>query len=465
MGRSGTRLGVTMIKRVAAHLVAFFFVYSVQFIGSPGGLGTRVWLGIIGSLLLAYQALIHLRRKKLDPHFQRTGLLLLSLALLSLATVTFNSTSDLAFIIYAPSMLVVASAAFTVSQVVRRAYPANPGIAAKNIFATIVMVQLSIALLMFASPDIGRMLNGLQITNDLDANLLLETGQFRLSGFGSRFFAAGIANCYALILIASLIRSARLSRMRVLYLAAAFMFIASFGMMMSRTTVIGATLATAFLVLPISKKNPSHHRFRHQRGIFWLSIVVVPMALVVPVLVFAPKFVAEIEPALQFGFELFVNYSERGQLESKSTSQLLDMYANDFNLPMVIGDGHYVDPQDPEEYYKSVDIGYIRLIYYFGIPGLIIYFLFQYQSIQMSAAHLGRTESRKFLAVCMMLVLILSFKGFTDIFVFSIYVYSCALGREAFFRIARSPARSRLPFPIDRAGLIGANPQNTGPIT
>jgi hypothetical protein len=50
----------------------------------------------------------------------------------------------------------------------------------------------------------------------------------------------------------------------------------------------------------------------------------------------------------------------------------------------VIGDGHYYNkPGDASSgYYMATDVGFLRLIYYFGTIGLLIYFL-----LQLTVAH------------------------------------------------------------------------------
>ena len=423
-----------MISRLAAHVVVFLYVYSLQLVVSPAGLGTRAWFGCIGFLYFFYKVMTDAEHKRIDPDISRAVMILLSLALLSLVTIVINSTTDLVFLIYVPSMLAVAFAAYFVAQVVRRAYPENSGTAAKNIFINIVFIQICIAFFMFLWPDLANKLNSLLVTSDLDKDLLVETGEFRLSGFGARFFGAGIVNCYALILIAALIRSIELSGVRLFYLAAAFLLIAFLGMMMSRTTLIGAGLAVAFLMLPYSVKEPLCHRFVQQRRAFWLSLSLIFIVLTGAALTFFSNLAESIAPAMQFGFELFINYFQSGRLESESTTQLLDMYSLDSDLPLIVGDGHYADPQDPGQYYKAVDVGYMRLIYYFGLPGLATYMAFQYRTIRMSSRHMGLGEGPKFFVVSLMLVLLLNFKGFTDIFVFSIYIYACVMGRDAFFK-------------------------------
>lgn len=422
---------------IITHSVVFFFIYSVQFLGSPGGVGTRAWFGLIGFLYLIFQLVINLCHKKINQNIQVAGLLLFLLAFLSLISILLNSTSDFAFVAYVPSMLAVVFSAFFVAQVVRYNSPVDYVFYAKNVLINVVGMQLCIALMMFLLPDVGFVLNGIQIADDFVKDVLIETGEFRLSGFGARFFGAGIVNSYALILIVSLVRSVNLSFMRIVYFVIMFVFVAVFGMMMSRTTLVGAGLGIVFLMLPLSMRQPEYQLFKIQRRFFFLLLLVVPIVLIAFAMVFVPEFISDIEPALKFGMELFVNYFEGGRLESDSTTQLLNMYDVGQGLPLIIGDGYYVDPQDSSQYYKFIDIGYIRLIYYFGIPGLLVYFLFQFQATLMSAEGLKSGERYIFIVVCFLLVLILNLKGFADIFVFSFYLYACALGREAFFYNSR----------------------------
>jgi hypothetical protein len=61
----------------------------------------------------------------------------------------------------------------------------------------------------------------------------------------------------------------------------------------------------------------------------------------------------------------------------------------------------------------------------------------------MSAAHLDQKEGRKFTAIYLILVLVLNLKGFADIFVFSVYIYTCVNGRDAFFHLNKFTAATR----------------------
>jgi len=358
-------------------------------------------------------------------------LFLLGITAIATISILFNSTTDLAFITYAPSMLVILFATVFVAQIIKYAYPNDTINEAKKVFIAVVIVQIVLALSMFLVPSIGNRLNNLQILNDADRELLLQMGEFRLSGFGARFFGAGITNCYALIMLASLVRSQKLSRLGILYYAASFGFILAFGMMMSRTTLIGFCLALVFLLFPLSPEHPMKNRIKKQRKKFLFYVAALPALAIALVVAITPRFVEAIWPTLQFAFESFINLSQNGKFESKSTTALLDMYTYDPNLPLFIGDGYFTDPINIGQYYKDTDVGYLRLIYYSGLSGLITYLIFQYQAIKLSAVHLGRNEGRRFVLICIILLLALNTKGFSDLFMFSMYLYACTFRFES----------------------------------
>jgi hypothetical protein len=108
-------------------------------------------------------------------------------------------------------------------------------------------------------------------------------------------------------------------------------------------------------------------------------------------------------------------------LESDSTTQMGNMFVwpKDF-MTYLIGDGLYTDTFTGA-YYKATDIGVIRLIYYFGLPGLIMYFLFQFQ-IAYFAFLKNKKYSVMFIVVFIYCV-ILNFKGFTDLFFLNILFF------------------------------------------
>ena len=90
------------------------------------------------------------------------------------------------------------------------------------------------------------------------------------------------------------------------------------------------------------------------------------------------------ELLVEQGFELVLNAQDSGEMSSASTNRLGEMYES---YPTrietyILGDGYYTDPNDGK-YYMHIDIGYFRLIYYFGLLGLFFYLSYQYKLIKM----------------------------------------------------------------------------------
>lgn len=76
-----------------------------------------------------------------------------------------------------------------------------------------------------------------------------------------------------------------------------------------------------------------------------------------------------------WAFEPIINYFNDEGITSTSTDSLLKMYKVPPIKTIIIGDGYYTDPIS-KSYYKSVDVGFLRLIYYWGIiPTIVVYLL------------------------------------------------------------------------------------------
>ena len=79
-------------------------------------------------------------------------------------------------------------------------------------------------------------------------------------------------------------------------------------------------------------------------------------------------------------FELFINYSQSGKLESDSTNHLSEMYVYPDNLKTwILGDGRFI-AEDGMHYYKGTDVGYLRILFFMGLFGLLITY---YQKIYL----------------------------------------------------------------------------------
>ena len=119
-----------------------------------------------------------------------------------------------------------------------------------------------------------------------------------------------------------------------------------------------------------------------------------------------------ISVALNFGFEIFVNYFNTGKFSSNSTEDLSSMYILPSQIrTYFLGDGFYANPIDPNTYYKGVDVGYLRMLYYFGIPGLLLFLCYQYT---VFISMMKKSQNNDLFVFLFVLTIILNLKGLTD---------------------------------------------------
>ena len=122
----------------------------------------------------------------------------------------------------------------------------------------------------------------------------------------------------------------------------------------------------------------------------------------------------------KFTFELFRNYQEGEGLRSTSTDGILRMYDSieiDSSKTVMFGDGQYTDTSgDKVRYYKSVDIGYMRKILFFGVIGLGLSIVFQILLFRVKRIN---TE----ILAMILLLLTLEIKG--EIIALNIMVNAC----------------------------------------
>src|SRR5690606_16463417 len=105
----------------------------------------------------------------------------------------------------------------------------------------------------FFSPPLTDLLNSLQIYSSLDEGKLDELLQIRVIGFGIKFFAFGIVNGFALILITSLLKEQYYNANKRLLLWVSYFVIFVVGMMAARTTIIGFSLSLLIYFNPFNR--------------------------------------------------------------------------------------------------------------------------------------------------------------------------------------------------------------------
>ena len=79
------------------------------------------------------------------------------------------------------------------------------------------------------------------------------------------------------------------------------------------------------------------------------------------------------EAAINWVFELFINYMDGNGFTSESTNELQNMIVFPDNLKTwLLGDG--LAFTSTNGFYMNTDIGYLRSLFYWGIIGSLIYY-------------------------------------------------------------------------------------------
>lgn len=396
----------------------FLYAFSLQFVFVPAGLGTRAIFGVLGFVYIFVvkfdwiASLFSTKKLLITKHQFRIILALFLFWAISFISNAVNGTSEKAFLTFPISMIMIFSSAFMIVDLTRKVYKRLTFEIVTNYLVSIVLIQVYIALAMFLIPELKQLTTIFLVTEGILLDEMFNEDGFRLIGLGVQFFGAGIINSITLLLIAVLLKKNCNSWWRVIYLIFAFLSIFGLGMMMARTTLVGAGMAMGLLALGVKFRNAKSRNLRR---------------IMITLVVFSGFFVAlfgslsidnkeMIKGASEYGFEMFVNYFETGSASTASSDHLKDMY-DTYPTEIktwVIGDGYYADPLNKALYYMNIDVGYLRLIFYCGLIGMVIFFYYQYSLLSTINANTNG-EYKQFLIFIFIFVMIANFKGFTDV--------------------------------------------------
>lgn len=396
-----------MIKKIAnstfIYIVLFLYVYGIQYIFIP--FSTRALLGIFGFLYF------FLNKKKfmVNKDLLTVFIFLLFISLSSFASMTYNNTNDIEFVRYSISMIVNMFASYFFIKILKKLdYKLNFK-TISTLLINIILIQVLIALIMFIYPDLTVFLFSIEKMSEetFDRNIYLSG--IRFMGIGAaKTFTSGIINGFGLILIAILLRLYKTSSKEIILLSIKFLVIFSLGMMMARTTLIGAILALVIILLP-ENFNYSISLIK-KRTLFFITLTCVTITALFFIIIFYSDFLL----VFKYGFEMFINYFKTSTFETASTNELKEMFIFPNEIKSwIIGDAYWYNPLKDNFYYMDTDVGYLRLIFYFGLIGLFFYFSLQFFLVKV---YKHFDIKFKYYIFIIIYLLILNLKGFADLF-------------------------------------------------
>ncbi|ALU28044.1 hypothetical protein [Myroides odoratimimus] len=259
------------------------------------------------------------------------------------------------------------------------------------------------SIIMFMSLLSPSIYNLVQLTQDQGAIELSisQYGGYRNLGIGSsQFFYMNAA--FGLMVIIQMFLYVSLRKTKYL-----FMFIITlFGLFVTgRSALLGVFFAFVIFFYDLFQRNKMGFIFKLPLYLF------ICLLLLLVFYNYLPDFLRN------WVFEAFINYEKSGKLSSSSSDKLLnEMFFMPNPFTVIFGDGLYQNPLG-EGYYGKTDSGYMRMILFYGIGGVIMYFLYFKNIMKYLYSNLKEVEIYKIhnlkllIALISLYVIILHVKG------------------------------------------------------
>jgi hypothetical protein len=269
-----------------------------------------------------------------------------------------------------------------------------------------VLINNVLALMNFLSSDFFKFTMSIQSISEekaaqLERSTLIFASRFVGIGLGS-YFPGGVFSIIGMVCCSFIIQNEQ-KKLGWWFL---FFVITGLGICIARTTFVGLFFSSLIITRYLLKR-------RHLSNLPKRVMITILFVLLL-ILVFNYMYYTMMDNALfRHAFELFINLIQTGKFATKSSDTTMRMFVMPNNIrTFLIGDGLFYYPDG--RYYMYTDVGYLRLFYYYGFAGLILFFSPQiFISIIIS-----RTEKDvdiKFLLIVLVsLVFVVNLKGLVD---------------------------------------------------
>lgn len=342
---------------------------------------TKKTMAALSVLLLLIQA-AYGRSARLNKDLFVLSVWALMVSFASYVSMTINDSPDSAYLGYVMSMWVWLGGAYFVGQVIKRFEGRVTVDIVCKYFIAACLFQVISAMLMDQIYEVKTFVAKLYYGMwGLD-----KFCDGRLYGIGADFDVGGARLATGLVMIGVMfykeVCKEKLSWGWILYYMISFALILVIGNMISRTTTIGAAIALVYWGYEAVFGKKGDAKVLKRLGL----ILLVTISVTVPIVTYYYNNDAAMREQIEYAFEGFFSLAEKGEWDVSSNNSLWGMYGiwPETLHTWIIGDG-YMGPTADDPYYvgeyntgfyKGVDAGYLRFLFYFGIIGLGSFIIF-----------------------------------------------------------------------------------------
>ncbi len=388
-------------------IIFCFFVYFFPF--KAYGFDPRLLVFLFFFIYMIKDGL--LLNRKVKCRYIKTLFYPVLMSLFTVLSSVVNTITENTFIIFPFQVIYLLLLSYCIYYITKRFCKVISFYVITRYFLMTLVVQSVIAIVMFVNQPICLFLFYLQGI-DLTSRVIKMYFGVRLIGLGCFYFGAGAIYGLGLIAIMPFMLKAK-NKQQLIKLILLYVYIFIVGIFFARTAMIGCVFSIVYLIFCILIPKMCNKVFLVFRQ-FIIYLTVFGIALVF-IYTSSPKLQEDYGDIIDFGFEAFINLVENGELSTASSDGLTEYHLSIWpqnQKTYYIGDMRWTKG---DSYYSDSDVGYVRLLFYFGVPGVILFLLYQYSIVRISGLIFKERILSFFFFTVFFYALILLIKGYIDV--------------------------------------------------
>lgn len=388
-------------------IIFCFFVYFFPF--KAYGFDPRLLVFLFFFIYMIKDGL--LLNRKVKCRYIKTLFYPVLMSLFTVLSSVVNTITENTFIIFPFQVIYLLLLSYCIYYITKRFCKVISFYVITRYFLMTLVVQSVIAIVMFVNQPICLFLFDLQGI-DLTSRVIKMYFGVRLIGLGCFYFGAGAIYGLGLIAIMPFMLKAK-NKQQLIKLILLYVYIFIVGIFFARTAMIGCVFSIVYLIFCILIPKMCNKVFLVFRQ-FIIYLTVFGIALVF-IYTSSPKLQEDYGDIIDFGFEAFINLVENGELSTASSDGLTEYHLSIWTQNQktyYIGDMRWTKG---DSYYGDSDVGYVRLLFYFGVPGVILFLLYQYSIVRISGLIFKERILSFFFFTVFFYALILLIKGYIDV--------------------------------------------------
>lgn len=388
-------------------IIFCFFVYFFPF--KAYGFDPRLLVFLFFFIYMIKDGL--LLNRKVKCRYIKTLFYPVLMSLFTVLSSVVNTITENTFIIFPFQVIYLLLLSYCIYYITKRFCKVISFYVITRYFLMTLVVQSVIAIVMFVNQPICLFLFDLQGI-DLTSRVIKMYFGVRLIGLGCFYFGAGAIYGLGLIAIMPFMLKAK-NKQQLIKLILLYVYIFIVGIFFARTAMIGCVFSIVYLIFCILIPKMCNKVFLVFRQ-FIIYLTVFGIALVF-IYTSSPKLQEDYGDIIDFGFEAFINLVENGELSTASSDGLTEYHLSIWpqnQKTYYIGDMRWTKG---DSYYSDSDVGYVRLLFYFGVPGVILFLLYQYSIVRISGLIFKEQILSFFFFTVFFYALILLIKGYIDV--------------------------------------------------